>query len=190
MHRDVDIRRARVKALADHQTGLAMRVAPRTQPLDGGVQGEIPRPAGPDKVKRVVGEPHVLTPARHPVSAVRRVERHRASPAGLAHVALALEQTQIGRVCHGSKIEEKADDRNDKARPPVPGANGAGRVHTRTGESLSFHGVILAATIRQWQPIFGRAQSSLLTLLYGSEVMVGGRWFFPISYSGRIQTFR
>ena len=109
MHRDVDISGIGRESLAHHEAGLAMGIASAAEPLYPRLQRKIPRYSPPDEMKRIVGEPHILSAASNQIGAGGRVENNGAGVAGFADVALLLERSQILSVDAGQRMEQQSD---------------------------------------------------------------------------------
>jgi hypothetical protein len=71
-----------------------MGVAASAKPTDVRSQRQVSRHLFPDKVERVVGEPHVLAAARDEVTFLRGIVLDRARLAYQANVTLPLEQSE------------------------------------------------------------------------------------------------
>src|SRR6267154_2515884 len=81
---DVEVGRIGLEALADHQAGLAMSVAPGAEPLDGAAQSDVSRDALPDKMECIIGKPHILAATRNEIRAGRRIKGCRPGLTGFA----------------------------------------------------------------------------------------------------------
>ena len=82
----------RRQTLADEQAGLAMRVSSSPRTVRSAASVTSPGDLLPNKVKGVVGGPHVGPAAREEVGIACRIEFHRAGVLGGADVVVILEQ--------------------------------------------------------------------------------------------------
>jgi len=105
----VGISGIQIETLSKDQTGLAMRVASGANKSDVGGERYVAGHFLPNKMKRVVGEPHVRASARDGVTALGRVELRGTGSSRSTHVPAAFEYSDgcAARV-RGGHIQSRA----------------------------------------------------------------------------------
>ena len=96
MQGDIRVNRARLERLADEQARLAMRIAASADEFNVRRQREIARQLLPDKMKGVVGEPHVFAAAGDEILAPGGIKIHRSEPGDIADIVLMRKNSEFG----------------------------------------------------------------------------------------------
>src|SRR5712692_11943331 len=82
-----------VETLAQHETGLSMRISARRDEGNVRRQRHVAGNLFPHEMKGVVGEPHVFTATGNAIASARRIELDRAGASNAPDVRAAFERS-------------------------------------------------------------------------------------------------